>query len=64
MMAGGVLRPDADADTLSLAMLAALQGGLLLVRAHHDTAALEAGLDAMIERIEQYAVTPPDTSAD
>jgi TetR/AcrR family transcriptional repressor of nem operon len=53
-----VLRADADPDKLSLAMLAALQGGLLLAQAQRDSAALEAALDAMIERIEQHAVTP------
>jgi TetR/AcrR family transcriptional regulator, transcriptional repressor for nem operon len=59
MVAGGVLRPDTDVERLSLATLAALQGGLLLVRAHRNTAALEAGLDAIIERIEQHAAKPP-----
>jgi TetR/AcrR family transcriptional regulator, transcriptional repressor for nem operon len=39
-------------------MLAALQGGLLLAQTQRDSAALEAALDAMIERIEQHAVTP------
>ncbi|ONI87082.1 TetR family transcriptional regulator [Actinosynnema sp. ALI-1.44] len=52
----GRLSPDADPDHLSLAMLAALQGGLLLAQAQHTTAALEAGLDAMIERIACHAV--------
>jgi TetR/AcrR family transcriptional regulator, transcriptional repressor for nem operon len=51
-----VLRADADADKLSLAMLAALQGGLLLTQAQRACATLEAALDTMIERIEQYAV--------
>jgi len=58
MVDQGVLRADADPAKLSLAMLAALQGGLLLAQAQRDSAALEAALDAMIERIEQHAVTP------
>ena len=60
MIERGVLAPDADPDKLSLATLAALQGGLLLGQAQRDSAALEAGLDAMIERIEMHAVTRPD----
>nr|CTQ98776.1 Transcriptional regulator, TetR family [Kibdelosporangium sp. MJ126-NF4] len=56
MVAQGRLTPDADPDHLSLAMLAALQGGLLLAQAQGTTAALEAGLDAMIERIACHAV--------
>ncbi|GHF46556.1 AcrR family transcriptional regulator [Amycolatopsis bartoniae] len=55
MVDARVLRPEADPDKLSLAMLAALQGGLLLAQAQRDPAALEAALDTMIERIEQQA---------
>ncbi|MCW2948567.1 MAG: TetR family transcriptional regulator [Actinoallomurus sp.] len=58
MIDRGVLRADADPHKLSLAMLAALQGGLLLAQAQRNSAALEAALDAMIERIEQHAVAP------
>lgn len=53
-----VLRTDADPDRLALAMLAALQGGLLLAQAQRDTIALEVALDTMIERIEQHATAP------
>lgn len=42
----------ADPDELGLAVLAALQGGLLLTQVRRDTVALEAGLDAVIDRIE------------
>lgn len=58
MIDHGVLQANTDADKLSLAMLAALQGGLLLAQTQRNSAALEAGLDAMIERIEQHVVTP------
>jgi TetR/AcrR family transcriptional repressor of nem operon len=51
MTDGHILRPDTDAERLSLAMLAALQGGLLLAQAQHTTAALEAGLDTVIDQI-------------
>jgi TetR/AcrR family transcriptional regulator, transcriptional repressor for nem operon len=57
MIEHGVLTADADADKLALAMLAALQGGLLLGQAQRDSTALEAALDTMIERIEQHSAT-------
>jgi TetR/AcrR family transcriptional repressor of nem operon len=44
----GELRAGSDPDRLALALLAALQGGLLLSQARRDTAALEAGLDAIL----------------
>ncbi|HEY4452953.1 MAG TPA: TetR/AcrR family transcriptional regulator [Pseudonocardiaceae bacterium] len=56
MIDRGVLRDDADPRRLSLAVMTALQGGLLLAQAQRSTAALEAGLDAMIERIACHAV--------
>jgi TetR/AcrR family transcriptional repressor of nem operon len=51
MHARGRLAPDADPDTLALALLAALQGGLLLTQIERDTKPLEAALDAMLELI-------------
>jgi AcrR family transcriptional regulator len=51
----GELSEDADPETLGLAMLAAVQGGLLLTQARRDTVALEAVLTAMIDRIRCYA---------
>ncbi|WP_405587599.1 TetR/AcrR family transcriptional regulator [Streptomyces sp. NBC_01190] len=51
----GELRADADPDFLALALLTALQGGLLMTQARRDTAALEAVLDAMIDRIRCHA---------
>ena len=56
MIDNGVLAPGTDAERLSLALLAALQGGLLLAQAQHNTAALEAGLDTIIDQIEQHVV--------
>lgn len=47
----GELRPDADTGRLSLALLAAAQGGLLLTQARRDTVALEAALDTAIDSI-------------
>ncbi len=51
MQARGELTPDTDPDTLALALLAALQGGLLLTQVKRDTEPLEAALDAMLELV-------------
>ena len=51
MHARGRLKPDTDPDTLALALLAALQGGLLLTQIDRDTKPLEAALDAILELI-------------
>ena len=51
MQARGELAPDTDPDTLALALLAALQGGLLVTQVKRDTKPLEAALDAMLELI-------------
>jgi len=53
----GELRPEADPDQLAMALLTALQGGLLLSQTRHDTVALEAVLDTMLDRIRH--LTPP-----
>ncbi|MGW0520372.1 TetR/AcrR family transcriptional regulator [Crossiella sp. NPDC003009] len=52
----GELRAGADPDRLGLAVLTALQGGLLLTQIRRDTVALESGLDAMLELVESYLV--------
>jgi TetR/AcrR family transcriptional repressor of nem operon len=51
MHARGGLTPDTDPDTLALALLAALQGGLLLTQIERHTKPLEAALDSMLELI-------------
>ena len=55
MHARGELPPDTDPDTLALALLAALQGGLLLTQVKRDTQPLEAALDAMIELVARLS---------
>ena len=52
------LRPDTDTTRLALALLAALQGGLLLAQAQQSTDALQAGLDTVIRQIRNHARTP------
>jgi TetR/AcrR family transcriptional repressor of nem operon len=47
--------PDTDPDTLALALLAALQGGLLLTQVKRDTKPLEAALDAMLELVARLS---------
>lgn len=56
MVDNGSLRPETDATTLSLALLAAVQGGLVLAQAQRTTDALEAALDAVIAHIRDRAV--------
>jgi TetR/AcrR family transcriptional repressor of nem operon len=55
MIGNGTLRPETDADELALALLAAVQGGLLLAQAHRGTHALEAALNALIAHIRGHA---------
>ena len=47
----GDLPADADPDHLALAVLAALEGGLLLTQLRRGTAPLEAALDTVIDRV-------------
>ena len=47
----GRLTPESDPDSLALALLAALQGGLLLTQIQRDPKPLEAALDAMLDLI-------------
>jgi TetR/AcrR family transcriptional regulator, transcriptional repressor for nem operon len=56
MQTRGDLPQNVDADDLALALLAALQGGLLLTQIRRDTKPLEVALDAMLERIEMLQI--------
>jgi TetR/AcrR family transcriptional regulator, transcriptional repressor for nem operon len=47
----GQLRADADVSRLACALMAAVEGGLLLAKAQRDVAPLEAALDTMIDHI-------------
>ncbi len=51
----GELHADADTRALALALLTALQGGLLMTQTRRDTVALETVLNAMIDRIRCHA---------
>jgi TetR/AcrR family transcriptional regulator, transcriptional repressor for nem operon len=45
----GHLAPGADPDDLAVALLAALQGGLLLAQAQRDTRPLRTAIDTLLE---------------
>jgi TetR/AcrR family transcriptional regulator, transcriptional repressor for nem operon len=47
----GELRADADVPKLACALMAAVEGGLLLAKAQRDVAPLEAALDTVISYI-------------
>lgn len=58
IQARGELRADADPARLALALLTALQGGLLLTQVNRDTVAMEAALDTVLEHIESLRSGP------
>ena len=58
MLRRGILPADLDLDRTALALLAAVQGGLLLSQTRRDTVALEAALDAAIDHLR--ALSPAD----
>lgn len=49
---------DADPDDLALAVLAALQGGLLLTQIQRDTRPLEVALDTILDHVESRTRRP------
>ena len=57
MRSRGELVPEADTDRLGLALLAAVQGGLLLSQARRDTLPLEVAIDTSIDHLRSFA--PP-----
>ena len=54
----GTLRPDADPDRLALALLAAVQGGLVLTQARRDVTPLAVALDTVLDHIRSFAAPP------
>ncbi|WP_374946336.1 TetR/AcrR family transcriptional regulator [Agreia sp.] len=55
----GALPAALDLDRAALALLAAVQGGLLLSQTRRDTIALEAALDAAIAHLQSLAADTP-----
>jgi TetR/AcrR family transcriptional regulator, transcriptional repressor for nem operon len=54
--ARGELPDGTDIEQVALAMLAAIQGGLLLTQVRRDTAPLEAAVDSMIDYLRNLGV--------
>ncbi|SDN50663.1 transcriptional repressor C-terminal [Paenibacillus sp. yr247] len=50
----GELRAEADPDNLAMALLTALQEGLLLTQCHKETSPLEAVMDAVLADIRSF----------
>jgi AcrR family transcriptional regulator len=55
MQLAGLIRADADPNALAAAVLAAVQGGLLLGKTRKSTAPLEASLDAVLGYLRSLA---------
>lgn len=58
MHARGELARGAKPDDLAVALLAAIQGGILLSRIQRSTRPMEAALDTVIDHIESLVVRP------
>jgi TetR/AcrR family transcriptional regulator, transcriptional repressor for nem operon len=54
--ARGELRKGTDINRIALALLAGIQGGLLLSQVRRDTAPLEAAVDTMIEHLSGLGI--------
>jgi len=63
MKARGELTAEARPDDLATAVLAAVQGGILLTQVHRDPKPMEIALDTMIDHIESMVVRPAPASA-
>ena len=55
MRARGDLRPEADVDALALALLAAVQGGLVLTQARRTTVPLRTSVDVVLAHVRSFA---------
>jgi TetR/AcrR family transcriptional repressor of nem operon len=56
MQANGQIAPTADTESISIAVLAAIQGGILLSKTARSSTPLELAFDMAIDHIERYAV--------
>ena len=62
MQARGELAPTARPGDLAIALLAVVQGGILLTQIHRDTAPMAIALDTMIDHIASFVVRPGGTA--
>jgi AcrR family transcriptional regulator len=58
----GELRPDADAEELSYALLTALQGGALMTQTMRTTRPLQAAMNAALAYVRSFAAPATDCS--
>lgn len=58
MHANGTLRRDANPEALAVALLASLQGGLIMAQLNRDTTPLELALDTTLAYIESQTNGP------
>ena len=59
----GDLRPDADPDQLTYAIMAALQGGMLLGQTARDASPLRAALTSVLHYVRSFSAAPSIESA-
>jgi len=57
MRDNGTLRADADPATLSVAVMAAVQGGYLLAQTAHDAEPMRVALDMALAHVETFKAT-------
>jgi AcrR family transcriptional regulator len=55
MREAGVLRPEADPETLATGLMAALQGGYLLAQTARDVTPMRIALDMAIDHVRSYS---------
>jgi TetR/AcrR family transcriptional repressor of nem operon len=59
----GELGPAADPGQLAIALLGAVQGGILLSKTRRDSRALQAGLDVALDHIRALVREPPASAS-
>ena len=62
-VARGELPPAADVDRTALALLAAVEGGLLVSQVRRNTVVLEAAIDAFVDYLRVLADGQPGVTA-
>lgn len=62
MRAGGQLRADASPEALATAVLASIEGGLLLSQTRRDAASLRTAVDAALGYLRTFVVAPPKST--
>lgn len=56
MQSAGLVAPEADSSELALAVMTALQGGLLLAQVAHDVRPLEISLDMALDHVRRHSM--------